>query len=297
MKQGDLLTELLDRCPELDPDCFTPLGSGAEAHVYRGRLRDGRAVAVKVARAATLSSGNDPSQDTSALLRQEANLARHAVAHGVPAPEPIAGSKSGDDLVFLVSEFIDVDQTAPSPRDVGQALGRIHAVPLPKFDLVCMDGCRDIDEVLLERVPARLARLRGMYGVPVEQAPIAEALALPTPPMHRSLLHMDYRRANWLVSRGSLRAVVDWSNALVGDPSLDLARSTETGAIDKRVISEYDGPADVSERSSHPRHLVYRLDAAVMLAHVFLSAGESTAAQHYVGRCMHLCTNLRSTLK
>lgn len=87
-----------------------------------------------------------------------------------------------------------------------------------------------------------------------------------------SLLHLDVRAANLRCVDGSVLAMLDWSNALVGDPALELARLTEFAALPENgldldaILAGY-GPAPAT---AHPSFQVYRLDAAVMLAVVFL---------------------------
>lgn len=41
------------------------------------------------------------------------------------------------------------------------------------------------------------------------------------------LLHMDVRPPNILAAAGSIRAIIDWSNSLIGDPALEFARIAE----------------------------------------------------------------------
>jgi aminoglycoside phosphotransferase (APT) family kinase protein len=87
-------------------------------------------------------------------------------------------------------------------------------------------------------------------------------------------LHLDVRVAN-LRCRGRRAALVDWANALVGDPGLELARVTEFASIPGNgidldgVLRGYGGHA--GELAAAPAFALYRLDAALMLALVFRS--------------------------
>jgi aminoglycoside phosphotransferase (APT) family kinase protein len=96
---------------------------------------------------------------------------------------------------------------------------------------------------------------------------------------------MDARRANIRVVRGEIRAILDWSNALLGDPALDLARAAESGARNP----EFDAGYGELPRPPVELDTVYRLDTAVMLAVVFLSeAPDPAAARRQVERVQEL---------
>ena len=113
------------------------------------------------------------------------------------------------------------------------------------------------------------------------RSPPTGADALP-----RRLLHMDLRKENILVRGGRPVAILDWSNALIGDPALDLARAAEYGSLTPAALDAY-GDAGSFTMSSvtplgplgplTPRQAVYRLDTAVMLSHVFLDGAPDQA--------------------
>jgi Ser/Thr protein kinase RdoA (MazF antagonist) len=107
---------------------------------------------------------------------------------------------------------------------------------------------------------------------------------------------MDLRKENILVRAGRPVAILDWSNALVGDPALDLARAAEYGSLTPAALAAY-GDAGRFTMSPltvpSPRQAVYRLDTAVMLSHVFLDgAPDQAKARHYIERAKSLCRRL-----
>ena len=93
----------------------------------------------------------------------------------------------------------------------------------------------------------------------------------------RALLHMDIRPANLLTKSGALRGVVDWSNALIGDPALELARIAEYGFLTREFLAGYDDQTPFAQVPA-AAELLFRLDTAVMLAVVFLSEAPEAAA-------------------
>jgi hypothetical protein len=121
----------------------------------------------------------------------------------------------------------------------------------------------------------------------------------------RRLLHMDLRPENILVRAGRPVGVLDWSNALIGDPALDLARAAEYGSLTPAALAAYGDPGrfTISPPTAltplsplsplPPRQAVYRLDTAVMLSHVFLDgAPDQAKARHYIERTKSLCGSL-----
>jgi hypothetical protein len=72
-------------------------------------------------------------------------------------------------------------------------------------------------------------------------------------------------------------ALLDWSNALVGEAPLDLARAAEYGSLTAPVLAAYGATDAFSLTPRTPREMIYRLDTAVMLSHVFLDGAPDAA--------------------
>ena len=90
-------------------------------------------------------------------------------------------------------------------------------------------------------------------------------------------------------------AILDWSNALAGDPALDLARAAEYGSLTTAALAAYGDGEVFSMTPRTPREVAYRLDTAVMLAHVFLNgAPDEDRARHYIHRTTILCHDLQT---
>ena len=147
-----------------------------------------------------------------------------------------------------------------------------------------------------DRIAQRLKNLAALInlgtGVPDVRAVLAAGRRNDTAPC---LLHMDLRPENILVRSGSPVALLDWSNALVGEAALDLARAAEYGSLTEPVLNAYGNPEAFNLTPATPREIVYRLDTAVMLSHVFLDgAPDEAKARHYVDRTRHLCAALLS---
>jgi len=147
---------------------------------------------------------------------------------GVPAPRPILfdgdGAYFGTPAIvisFAGRPLMVPPKLQPWIDDLALALARVHSVTPAQFDLsflpnLAPDGIRD---AVLREPGAKLA------GDPLAEE-IAAALrdrvskvtwVAPT------LVHGDYWSGNTVWSRNRLSGVIDWSDAMVNDPRLDVA--------------------------------------------------------------------------
>ena len=87
------------------------------------------------------------------------------------------------------------------------------------------------------------------------------------------LVHLDVWSSNLRCAGRAVRAVLDWSNALIGDPAMELGRLAEYALLPENgldyeaVLAGYREPVPVDSAA----FWIYRLDAAVMLALLFSS--------------------------
>ncbi|MDQ2873732.1 MAG: phosphotransferase [Actinomycetota bacterium] len=126
-------------------------------------------------------------------------------------------------------------------------------------------------------------------------APAAAWLLPIAAPLNRgSLLHLDVRRANIRCHDGRVGALLDWSNALQADPLLEFGRLTEFARLPENQLNMTDLRAGYAVHAEPPPHtgplaLLCQLDAAVMLALVFLSESPDPAqAEAAVSRVLQL---------
>jgi len=273
----DRLQTVFHRLSEVRPDWdFSQarvVGAGIEGLVVDGQVPGFGRVAIKIPRERWHCSGNDDRVDTRLLLEQEFEIARHFHELGLPVPKPFELFVS-DDFDFLASEFVENDGNgmAVDIAELGALVGKLHGLPSPELELVCAEGV-DIDILLARRISDRLERLRERTEIDFPRVDVEGLLRSSPQEVESRLLHMDVRPANVLVRAGHIAAIVDWSNALYGEPSLELARIAEYGHLDTVFMKAYDRLAEkeVMEATAPARLCVYRLDTAVMLSHVFLA--------------------------
>lgn len=266
-------------------------GQGMDARVYRADSAELGPVAIRLPHGRYVTSGNEPLLDTRRQLRQDYELSRHLCAHGLPVPEVYLLHTDDNGVDFTVAEFIEGDGSTLTDERFGRLIRAVHEIPAPELDLVCMEGHGSADDLLASRIIQRLKTLMAATDLGVEMPDIAGALAAdPVDSQPRRLLHMDLRPENILTRGGRVAALLDWSNALTGDPALDLARTAEYGDLTPTVLAAYGDSGTFTMIPATCRQTVYRLDTAVMLAHVFREgAPDPERARHYTDRTRTLC--------
>ena len=285
---------LRDRYGHLGITGLREIGHGLETRVYRGESAALGPVAIRVPHTRWLNSGNEDQVDTRPLLRQDFELSRHLRAHGLPVPEVFLLHASGTGPDFTIAQYVESDDSELADREFGRLIRAIHEIPVPELDLVCMESHDDADHLLAERIGDRLKNLTAATDLGAGFPDIRAVLAADRDAgLPRRLLHMDLRRENILVRSGRPAAILDWSNAFIGDPALDLARAAEYGSLTPAALAGYGDPGLFTMAplgSLSPRQAVYRLDTAVMLSHVFLDdAPDEEKARYYVERTKSLC--------
>jgi hypothetical protein len=123
------------------------------------------------------------------------------------------------------------------------------------------------------RIADRFAELAAFVAGLPAAPPVGQLTAVLAPRPAGRLVHLDVRASNLRCTGGSVRALLDWSNALTGDPALELARLAEYALLPENgldyeaILDGYQVPVPVDSSA----FWVYRLDTAVMLALLFNS--------------------------
>ncbi|MFI2606480.1 phosphotransferase family protein [Kitasatospora sp. NPDC018619] len=259
------------------------VGKGLEFTVFRALDRDGGPVAVRLAHRRFDSNANDPHVDTRALLVQEHAVARHLAAYGLPvarARELVLADDPGSPDVLL-SDYVPDDGSPLDSHALGRLLAELHRVPPPRLRPVAAEGAGTAEAVAarIGRRWAELARLVDDLPEPPAAALLTRQLAGLT---EDSLLHLDVRSSNIRRAHGRATALLDWSNALLGTPALEFGRLAEYARYPENELDPaalragYATVAPVPAEDD-PCLLACRLDAALMLALVFLSEAPDPA--------------------
>jgi aminoglycoside phosphotransferase (APT) family kinase protein len=272
--------------------------------VFRASSPELGDLALRVPWTRWISNDNDPALDARELLQKEELLANHMGRQGVPTPSALARHSGADDFDFLVSTFVWSDASTADAREFGRVVRRIHEAPLLHglFHGMAHAGAGSaapgpaLEEQIAERMLRRgaVAERLGSMRLDLPSRATLEG-TLRAGVGRRSILHMDARQANLLTRAGAVVGIVDWSNALIGDPELELARIAEYGALDTAFLEGYEA---LGSRAVVPRELelTYRLDTALMLAVVFLSeAPDPERGRRQLARVLEILAALRAS--
>jgi aminoglycoside phosphotransferase (APT) family kinase protein len=273
-------------------------GGGVEFLVFRATSARHGTVALRVARCQIYQNVNDPFIEAERLLRQEMRICRHLEGTEIPVPRHF-GILERQGRVAALSAFVEADDSTASDTEMGRVLSLLHRLPPPTGPrMVAQEGLETM-QVLPRRIARRWREMQKLVPacpdlVPVESlTTLCDAIALRH---QKCLLHMDFRPDNFRVRNGEIVALMDWSNALVGPAAVDLYRVLELVKPGPDFLRSYRAlcsPVPLSEAEE----TVLRLDAAVMLALVFLSeAPDPGKAPEWVRRVRALNGQLLNLL-
>ncbi|HEX3780123.1 MAG TPA: aminoglycoside phosphotransferase family protein [Pseudonocardiaceae bacterium] len=250
------------------------VAGGLEFAVFRAATPTGEQRALRVPREPVYRTPGEVPVPAARLQEQERAIYQLLSEAGLPVPRPvrlIEDAESG--LPVLVSQFVSSDGAALEAAEVGRFLAKLHGLPVGPLDLVTHENTTGLLG-LAARLRRRWGPLReqvpDLPGLPVLDELLAEPRSGPS-----SLLHLDVRACNLLSVAGELRAVVDWSSAMVAHPALEFARMREYAQLDENGIDLAAITAEYQRHRPVPRVLrrteaVFRLDAVSMLTLVFL---------------------------
>lgn len=175
-------------------------------------------------------------------LRAEAWAAARAAEAGLATPAVLLHVPLGDGFSALVMTRLDgrpIAPGAPALSELGAALRRLHATPLAGFGWLAQ-GAWDERGALVLRHASWLAFLRTLCEeascLSDHHAHAGAAVASATSTIAAfegelasvglgSLCHGDLKTAHVFADdRGDLAGVIDWGDALAGDPLFDVAR-------------------------------------------------------------------------
>lgn len=247
---------------------------GLEFNVYTAQSLSHGKVVVRVPKQVVFQNVNDPDTDALALIRQELRIYNLLENSEVPVPQAI-GHHVINGYPAMVSQFVDSDDSPVSAADMGRMLALIHSANVPEDfgnDFVAMDA-KDAITTLVKRMVYRFGQFTKLAPetqpwIPTEETLRATGEGLRGLPA--SLLHMDFRDVNLRRQGGTIAAVIDWTNALVGPAAVDFFRTLEWSELDGAFFAGYAAEKSLPQVSAAQEALL-RLDAALTLALVFMS--------------------------
>ncbi|WP_409290584.1 phosphotransferase family protein [Peribacillus sp. SCS-37] len=203
-----------------------------------------------------------------ASLEKEFQLCRHCAGNGIPAPL-MHFLHLSPEISYLVTEFMVGDEKAIPDKDIGTLARRIHKIPVE--GIPAFSHSRNTASHIALRISRRLEQLRKKGNTLPDFLPVKKLESmLAEDKTETALLHLDLRPANIIGCNGKIKALFDWDNALIGSPALELMRIFECGELAANAFLKGYGSTDFLRQIPETALLLYRLDAALMLAVVFL---------------------------
>jgi hypothetical protein len=236
----ELLQEEITRgFPEWKLSNLRLLATGLEAEVFLAETALFGSVSVKVPLVRFIDNANDQGLDARDLLKQDAASFLHLRKHGMPAPECLA-VHFGKTLDFLAYRYIETDAYPCTAEMLGGFLRRLHELPLPNFIPVAHRSQERVEHVLATLTLERLKSCQSLIDtkLPIVGFGRLRAAFLELRKQH-AFLHMDCREPNLLCLNGMIVSVIDWSNALLAHPVIEIARVVEYGWSYDEVIRGY----------------------------------------------------------
>jgi len=221
--------------PDLTVSGLARIPGGASRETYRFRARAG-------GRERGLILRRDPPAsliETDRTTEYRAYEAFHGLGLPVPAPVALELDPAPLDRPFFVMEEVEncqagsimsPDPFGPHRETVGRqfftVMGQIAAADPRDVGLSDFEGESDIHDVAMHEV-ARWEKVVDedeREPQPIVRAAIRWLKRNPPPPAQKiSVVHGDYRTGNFLYDdKGTIRAILDWEMAHLGDPLEDL---------------------------------------------------------------------------
>ena len=278
----------------VDCHAYQRIASGLESEIY-AMVVNGEKHVVKLPIVTVASNANDAHLDYREIYRQEWEILQvlSQSVSSVPCPRPVYLG-SGGQFPFLVMAFLDNDDGPVAEDDALSVLHRLHTIRYPADTTLAHASHHWVGDCLASRIVSRLTRLHAWAEVGYTWA--TEDLLREW--MHEdrnghALLHMDFRRANILTRQRRIVGLIDWSNALIGSPLIELARIAVYGEFSEDFVARYLAVTPAVRYYRRP-YQIYRLDSIVMLCLVFCSeAPNETMAQRMLGTLRALERELR----
>jgi aminoglycoside phosphotransferase (APT) family kinase protein len=199
-----------------------PGATSARVSAIEAEQPDGQRAAIVLRQYGAANLKSDPH-----AAQTEYRLLQLLAAAGQPVPRPYFADESCAILPapYLLQELID-GQPVDDPADLTDFTGQLAAA------LAAVHGCgfARTEVAFLADVREDFARKMGTKSSPpdeyLREADVRAALGAgwpPAPVNRRVVLHGDYWPGNVLFRDGRLVGIIDWEDALFGDPLADLA--------------------------------------------------------------------------
>lgn len=229
-------------------------------------------------------------------LKKEAAIAEHCFKNNLPVPK-VHKLYLSSDINFLVSDFIVGDDKPISSVEIGKFVAMIHKIPLNGLSIIDQNQ-QSLSQIIPRRIINRSQTLKKITNIDVALPSLKELKAiLNTSQNEDCLLHLDVRRPNLIGEEGNIKTIIDWDNAFIGDPIMELMRISETEELNEEEFLKGYNNIRIIENTEKVIQLIYRLDTALMLSILFTSfVNDTEKREHYLKRVRTISTEIMRNL-
>ncbi|MFC7786876.1 phosphotransferase family protein [Rossellomorea sp. GCM10028870] len=259
-----------------------PFASGVENCVFIGQTHEWGKVVIRVPWH-TMSKNQAKRIDSREGLEKEYKLTMFCYQNRLPAPK-IHLFHKGEEMDFIIQEYVPSDTDINPPLyEVGKLVKKLHQIKVP------LNFLPNAHSVLSERITRNLKNFNSIFNQSILLPNKHELMKVfQSFPAKNNLLHMDIRPENILFKDQQVVGIFDWTNALMGDPVLELMRINEYGFLsDGFIESYYDFENKVNQVPDLVRWL-YQMDTSLMLTLIFEELDEKAQGSRALKRFANL---------
>lgn len=229
-------------------------------------------------------------------LKKESIISEHCHKYNIPVPK-VQKLYLSDEINFLVSDFVSEDNKRIPSFDIGQLTSKIHKIPLDNLSIIGQHE-RTLSNIVSHRITERVHSLSKLINsnVIIPSSDELEGI-LNTSLTKNCLLHLDVRPPNLLGKNGVIKGIIDWDNAFVGNPIMELMRISESKELDEEEFLKGYNDVEIIGNTDEIIQSIYRLDTALMLSILFISfINDSVKRDYYLKRVHFLSQEINNRL-
>lgn len=243
-----------------------------------------------------VENSNDINLSGVVSLKKESTIYEHCYKYNIQVPK-VHRLHLSKEINFLVSDFIQGDVKDISSFDIGQLTSKIHRVPLENLSIIDQNK-RPLSNIIAHRIKDRVYSLNKLINnsVAIPDSKVLEAI-LNISQTKNCLLHLDVRPANLIGENGVIKGIIDWDNAFIGNPIMEMMRISESKElIEEEFLRGYED-VEILKNTDEIIQSIYRLDTVLMLSILFISyINDPIKRDYYLQRVHFLSQQINKRL-
>ncbi|MFD2445292.1 phosphotransferase family protein [Bacillus sp. CGMCC 1.16607] len=246
---------------------IAPFASGVENCVFKAYTEEWKEVVIRVPWQRRYIDEQNEYVDTRISLEKERKLNQHCYDYGIPVPK-IHYTHLSDSIDFIIEEFVAGNDKDIPFLEMGKLTHQLHHIEFLPTILDPNHFTYYLSNRIVERMKMVEPVLKQQFYLP---EPKEIQSILESYPFQLRLLHMDIRPENLIFHNSKIKAVFDWTNALIGDPVLELMRIKDYGYLNEDFMEGYENGEAELARVPDLVKWFYQIDTSAMLTNLFIT--------------------------